>query len=244
MAAKYPSLSPYTYCADNPVKLVDPNGEEIIIKGEDGSLCKYIPGGKCESVDKQIVAAWNQLDAIYNSCDAGKDVIIDMSKEGSPLFTITNDKGQYENAASFKPNGEKGGTLYLNGRIGNIKTLSHELFHGFQEMNDQGGLSCHNEVEAQLFSYLVCREHDLFPRKGGASTSYGESYMNLINQTYSDFDVDFKNLCAGFLEYSEANAPRGNQKQGLYSTLRTPSGDGKRFLLSKYFNKSTLNNGQ
>ena len=29
MAAKYPSLSPYTYCADNPVRLVDPNGEEI-----------------------------------------------------------------------------------------------------------------------------------------------------------------------------------------------------------------------
>ena len=28
MAAKYPSLSPYVYCADNPVKLVDPNGEE------------------------------------------------------------------------------------------------------------------------------------------------------------------------------------------------------------------------
>ena len=29
MSDKYPSLSPYTYCADNPVKLVDPNGEEI-----------------------------------------------------------------------------------------------------------------------------------------------------------------------------------------------------------------------
>ena len=28
MAAKYPSLSPYVYCANNPVKLVDPNGEE------------------------------------------------------------------------------------------------------------------------------------------------------------------------------------------------------------------------
>ena len=29
MSDKYPSLSPYTYCADNPVKLVDPNGKEV-----------------------------------------------------------------------------------------------------------------------------------------------------------------------------------------------------------------------
>jgi RHS repeat-associated protein len=29
LAEKYPSLSPYVYCADNPLKFVDPNGKEI-----------------------------------------------------------------------------------------------------------------------------------------------------------------------------------------------------------------------
>ena len=38
-AAKYPSLSPYVYCADNPVKLVDPNGEEIgWVEKADGTI--------------------------------------------------------------------------------------------------------------------------------------------------------------------------------------------------------------
>jgi len=34
MSDKYPSLSPYVYCADNPVRLVDPNGEEVFIYGK------------------------------------------------------------------------------------------------------------------------------------------------------------------------------------------------------------------
>ena len=41
MSDKYASLSPYVYCADNPVKLVDPNGEEvfddIVIHGKNKS---------------------------------------------------------------------------------------------------------------------------------------------------------------------------------------------------------------
>ena len=62
MSDKYPSLSPYVYCADNPIKLVDPNGEEVIIDGNASSWAmtklsstyknlnlSIIAGGKIES---------------------------------------------------------------------------------------------------------------------------------------------------------------------------------------------------
>ena len=42
MSDKYPSLSPYVYCANNPVKLVDPNGESISEFDENGNYLRTI----------------------------------------------------------------------------------------------------------------------------------------------------------------------------------------------------------
>ncbi|MCR4878535.1 MAG: RHS repeat-associated core domain-containing protein, partial [Bacteroidales bacterium] len=41
MRDKYPSLSPYVYCADNPVKLVDPDGEDIWEINEEGRIINH-----------------------------------------------------------------------------------------------------------------------------------------------------------------------------------------------------------
>lgn len=37
MSDKYPSLSPYVYCADNPMRLVDPKGKTIVIDGDENA---------------------------------------------------------------------------------------------------------------------------------------------------------------------------------------------------------------
>ena len=47
MADKYPNLSPYAYCAWNPVKLVDPDGEELTdFKDKNGNIINHIEDGQ------------------------------------------------------------------------------------------------------------------------------------------------------------------------------------------------------
>jgi RHS repeat-associated protein len=72
MADKYPSMSAYIYCAGNPVKLIDPDGREIVItdlpRGQTGnqvSVTYYpgmlIPAGHENSFIGQTILALNYI---------------------------------------------------------------------------------------------------------------------------------------------------------------------------------------
>ncbi len=52
LADKYPSLSPYAYCAWNPVKLVDPDGKELYLIGNDE--CKEKALAQMNSATKNL----------------------------------------------------------------------------------------------------------------------------------------------------------------------------------------------
>ena len=148
MSDKYPSLSPYVYCATNPVKLVDPDGEEWDIDGY-----KYYPGQNCPKDAQQSTRnKWNAMNNIYRTKE-GKDVIDYMNKEGVWYCVSSEACPSGLAGGEYVPDGNKtGGTIYLNGANSDVGLLAHEMFHGYQDQKKQGDASQHNELQARLFS--------------------------------------------------------------------------------------------
>ena len=69
MADKYPSISPYAYCAWNPVKLVDPDGREVLddwVKKSDGTIY-WDPSAKGQSSTKQGETYLGKRGSTYDS---------------------------------------------------------------------------------------------------------------------------------------------------------------------------------
>ena len=86
MSDKYASLSPYVYCADNPVKLVDPNGEEVFIYGKaKRAFFREVKKGAKEFGISVKMDKNGKLSAKYR----GRDPI---SKNGQLFLDAVNDK--------------------------------------------------------------------------------------------------------------------------------------------------------
>ena len=186
MSDKYPSLSPYTYCADNPVKCVDPNGEEWDIDGY-----KYYPGQSCPDDAQQSTRdKWNTMNTIYSTKE-GKDVIDYMNKKGV-WYCVSSESGPTKDVGGeyVSNKDETGGTIFLNGST-DIGTLAHEMFHGYQDQKGQGNASQHNELQARLFSDDITSQLRLITRTGFPQLQITEQgieaglFNNIVDELHS-----------------------------------------------------------
>jgi RHS repeat-associated protein len=156
MADKYPSMSAYMYCAGNPVMLVDPDGREIVIYGDDGSSITYRAGMNYDGSDKTINAMVASLNSIYSTSEG--QTVLNTLISSNNYYSLINSDGNVSDLPHFCANntidGKSGGQVVTQGN-NNVSTLSHELFHAYQDEMGQGGASIHNEIEAYVFQTMV-----------------------------------------------------------------------------------------
>ena len=114
-ASKYPSLSPYVYCANNPVKLVDPNGEEIVNVYKDAY----------EYVSKQYSEAKKNWEAFKGDRKA------EGYKEARQKYKDA--KRSYDDI-SYKYH-------IVDNAISNVKQYNPELYEKMDNMKDADGNS-------------------------------------------------------------------------------------------------------
>ena len=128
MADKYPSLSPYAYCAWNPVKLVDPDGREMgDFYSKDGTYLNTDGNndGKVYIVKDQ---AW--CTKIKNDRQSGKNTTLDLDKverfkdeNGNDLFLTEDIIKKISSAENLSRDGNEHGYFYRN----NNETPEREL---------------------------------------------------------------------------------------------------------------------
>ena len=156
MSDKYASLSPYVYCADNPVKMVDPNGEEIYV-GDDycyrngylyykGTEDIYVP--EQGSFEEKALNSLNKLQSTNQGSElmapfegtTGKDIII----KNACNNPHTPGKVQLNDYVYSHDDVFKSATIYWNPEgVQLFKTLEpnattdlgHEFSHAYDKAN-------------------------------------------------------------------------------------------------------------
>ena len=210
MADKYPSISPYAYCAWNPVKLVDPDGREIYYKegknifvykkNSEGKYCFYnCRTGEVYSGDNQkyVDNLTKALDQLKEGNHGNKLVSYFEGHQDRPLYIQEGDENnQHETYISWN-NTDKtqmpiGVSLCDPVQIESAETfvsLGHEMAHARDayKFGDKFNNMSRKEKEqrAMLTENLIRVEHGLRQRtfyglKDGGRSVNYNSYPALV----------------------------------------------------------------
>ena len=151
---KYVGMSPYNYCMLNPVMLVDPDGEDVVIcDGEEHFLYEPQTSNLYDGNNVVIKNSVAVLNDMYSTKSGSKVLNALISSPTEYKIKSTGDAYSKGYAVSKGNEVDFGGIFELN-------TFSHELFHQYQRENNQGGATYFNEVEAYTFEKQVVTEYN------------------------------------------------------------------------------------
>lgn len=142
MAEKYYSISPYVYCANNPVKYIDPNGKEIVIGSFVGRILGYLGINTYEAKVQHDIAQLKSL-----SPDLNKSIEkMEQSSNTIKIVPIPSHSSNKGNKTALDKR-EKGSSIIYydpDNYYTNIKSyrepiigLAHELGHAEDILNNK-----------------------------------------------------------------------------------------------------------
>ncbi len=223
LSDKYPSMSPFMYCAGNPVRLIDPNGMEIVITGEDGTKTTYKQGMEYKGKDNLVSKSVSTLNQI-NEREGGAKVLTELTGSKN-IHSIENKEGGAGTLSfGFCPNKNGGGTINAAAllsvdNIQGIEGLGNELFHGYQQEMGQNPLSIDSKVGALLFGKsLVDGYGELSPGRDAVSSDNFVNAMNSLLFEPHEFNLSsFQKAVNNFKLGSGKNMPTGKYPVGPYT---------------------------
>lgn len=215
------------YCAGNPIKFVDPNGREIWIHYTDDNgrqqSFQYFAGMECNidnTIAQSIVA---NLNTMYSN-EAGHKVIDAILAETTRYGYMQGDTHSEGGEGYYNPLTN----IVSMDNVNNTLTFAEETFHIYQYVNNQGGTTDVNEVEAKLFSAKMNLEIDKWFESNNGSyakriagnglSSYPDNMSKLLLYGYNEEQyksaVDsFFDGSLGGLTYKMKGYTKGKIKQ-------------------------------
>lgn len=141
---------------------------------------QYTAGMEYKGENEFVATSVNYLNQMSVS-ESGNKVLGELI-DSENSFEFKNDLAEgNESGFAFKEYENGGGHIYAGNLLNNNSSegskligISHELFHGYQYENGQGGSSIWNEVEANAFSYTVSLDYANYAWDNG-NFSYGWS---------------------------------------------------------------------
>jgi RHS repeat-associated protein len=184
MSDKYPNLTPYAYCANNPVILVDPDGREVYIIGEEAiaafnelkkatklTLTRDEKTGRIEVISGK---ARNKNDKLLLEAIESESIKVEITAQESNLFDDNGKKYKTELGGAFM------GNCINWDEIGEVKSVETKQFISMErlkicfESKDVSKMILHELTESYMGGVISKERYEpadpaYAPKGGGIS---------------------------------------------------------------------------